>query len=56
VDVFLERVAPLPRVLLFGAGHVGEAVARALAPLAFRVSVFRRAPGVRDARTVPRCA
>ncbi len=39
VDVFLERLAPAPRVLLFGAGHVGQAVARALAPLPFRVTV-----------------
>ena len=40
VEVFLERCSPGPRVLLFGAGHVGEAVARALAPLPFRVTVI----------------
>ena len=44
VDVFFERVAPAPRVLLFGAGHVGQAVARALAPLPFRVSVLDARP------------
>lgn len=31
-----ERIA-LPSILLFGAGHVGRALARALAPLPFRV-------------------
>jgi xanthine dehydrogenase accessory factor len=40
VDVFMERVAPRPHVVMFGAGHVGQAVAQALAPLPFRVTVI----------------
>jgi xanthine dehydrogenase accessory factor len=40
VDVFMERVAPGPHVVMFGAGHVGRAVAEALAPLPFRVTVI----------------
>ena len=40
VDVFMERIAPRPHVVMFGAGHVGQAVARALAPLPFRVTVI----------------
>ncbi|HYE45272.1 MAG TPA: xanthine dehydrogenase accessory protein XdhC [Caulobacter sp.] len=37
-DALVERVdAARPRVLLFGAGHVGQAIARALAPLPFRL-------------------
>ena len=35
----LEKLAnDAPNLLLFGAGHVGQAVARALAPLAFKVN------------------
>jgi len=37
-DALVERIdAARPRVLLFGAGHVGQAIARALAPLPFRL-------------------
>jgi xanthine dehydrogenase accessory factor len=39
VEVFLELVAPAPHAILFGGGHVGQAVARALSPLPFRVTV-----------------
>jgi xanthine dehydrogenase accessory factor len=45
--------APRPPVLLFGAGHVGQAVARALEPLPFRLAWYdtrpetSRIPGVR---------
>lgn len=37
-DALIERIdAARPRVLLFGAGHVGQAIAQALAPLPFRL-------------------
>ncbi|MDO9337860.1 MAG: xanthine dehydrogenase accessory protein XdhC [Caulobacter sp.] len=37
-DALVERIdAARPRVLLFGAGHVGQAIARAFAPLPFRL-------------------
>lgn len=37
-DALVERIdAARPRVLLFGAGHVGQAIALALAPLPFRL-------------------
>ena len=37
-DALIERIDPArPRVLLFGAGHVGQAIARAFAPLPFRL-------------------
>ena len=37
-DALIERIdAARPRVLLFGAGHVGQAIARAFAPLPFRL-------------------
>lgn len=37
-DALVERInAARPRVLLFGAGHVGQAIAQALTPLPFRL-------------------
>jgi len=36
-DEIVEHSAPSLTLLLFGAGHVGQAIARALAPLPFRV-------------------
>ena len=40
-DEIVEQSAPLaPRLALFGAGHVGLALARVLAPLPFRVAWF----------------
>src|SRR4051812_23982417 len=35
-----ERLSPAPRVLVFGAGHVGAAIARAAAAAGFRVVVI----------------
>jgi len=35
-----ERLLPAPRVLIFGAGHVGAAIARAAATAGFRVVVI----------------
>lgn len=53
VEVFLEVVGPAPRVILFGAGHVGQAVARALAPLPFRVTVVDSRPEFADPGRFP---
>ncbi|MFZ5670724.1 MAG: XdhC family protein [Pseudomonadota bacterium] len=40
-DAIIETIdARRPRLLLFGAGHVGQAIARAFAPLAFRLDWF----------------
>ncbi|WP_426015237.1 xanthine dehydrogenase accessory protein XdhC [Caulobacter sp. DWR2-3-1b2] len=44
-DVLVEpQDLPRPPVLLFGAGHVGQAVARALEPLPFRLSWYDTRP------------
>lgn len=44
-DVLVERQdLPRPPVVLFGAGHVGQAVARALEPLPFRLSWYDARP------------
>jgi xanthine dehydrogenase accessory factor len=44
-DELVERNdAPRPPLLLFGAGHVGQAVARAFAPLPFKLSWYDSRP------------
>jgi len=44
-DELIERNdAPRPPLLVFGAGHVGQAVARAFAPLPFKLSWFDSRP------------
>jgi xanthine dehydrogenase accessory factor len=44
-DEIVERpTAVRPRLALFGAGHVGQAVARALAPLPFRIDWYDSRP------------
>jgi xanthine dehydrogenase accessory factor len=45
-DLIVERVTPAPLLRLFGAGHVGEAIARALAPLPFRLDWLDSRPEV----------
>ncbi len=37
---FLEPVSPLPRLLIAGAGHIGQAVSRLAGPLGFEVTVI----------------
>lgn len=39
VEVFVEPVLPDPKVVLLGAGHVGQAIARAAAQVGFQMSV-----------------
>lgn len=44
-DLIVERAAPArPRLVLFGAGHVGLALARALEPLPFRMDWYDSRP------------
>jgi len=48
-DELVERNdAPRPPLLVFGAGHVGQAVARAFAPLPFKLSWFDSRPETAD--------
>lgn len=49
----VERLAPSPRVLVFGAGHVGAAIARAAAAAGFRVTVADDRPEFADASRFP---
>src|SRR6266850_5800602 len=44
-----ERLQPAPRVFVFGAGHVGSAIARAAAAAGFRVVVIDDRPEYADA-------
>lgn len=39
VEVMMESVVPAPRVVIFGVGHVGQALVRVLAPTRFEVVV-----------------
>ena len=48
-DVLVERAdAPRPPLLLFGAGHVGQAIAKAFEPLPFRLSWYDSRPETAD--------
>lgn len=48
-DVLVERAdAPRPPLLLFGAGHVGQAIAQAFEPLPFRLSWYDSRPETAD--------
>ncbi len=38
-EVFLDMIEPVPRLMIFGAGHVGRALARVAAAAGFSVSV-----------------
>ncbi len=50
-DLLVDRSEPVrPRVLLFGAGHVGHALAKALAPLPFRLDWFDSRTDLEPAR------
>jgi xanthine dehydrogenase accessory factor len=48
-DVLVEpQDLPRPPLLLFGAGHVGQAVARAFEPLPFRLAWYDTRPETAD--------
>lgn len=49
----IERLAPAPRVLVFGAGHVGAAIARAADTAGFRVAVVDDRPEFADPARFP---
>jgi xanthine dehydrogenase accessory factor len=52
-STMVERLAPAPRVLVFGAGHVGSAIALAAAMAGFRVVVIDDRPEFADAGRFP---
>jgi xanthine dehydrogenase accessory factor len=49
----VERLVPPPRVLVFGAGHVGAAIARAAAAAGFQVTVADDRPEFADPARFP---
>ena len=49
----IERLIPAPRVLIFGAGHVGAAIARAAEAAGFRVAVVDDRPEFADPTKFP---
>jgi xanthine dehydrogenase accessory factor len=52
-QILVERLSPAPRLLVFGAGHVGSAIARAAATAGFRVLVVDDRPEFADAARFP---
>ena len=46
VHVFIEVIAPPPQCFIFGAGHVGKALAQLLATLEFDVSLIEGRPNL----------
>lgn len=49
----VERIVPAPRLLVFGAGHVGAAIARAAAAAGFRVTLTDDRPEFADPAKFP---
>ncbi len=49
----IERLAPAPRVVVFGAGHVGTAIVRAAAAAGFRVTVIDDRPDFAEPARFP---
>lgn len=49
----VERLVPAPRLLVFGAGHVGAAIARAAGAAGFRVTITDDRPDFADAARFP---
>ncbi len=54
--LFVEPVRPLPGLFIFGAGHVGQAVARLVAGLEFSLTVVDDRPEYADPALLPRAA
>ena len=40
MEVYVEPILPVPTLIIFGAGHVGQCVAAAVKPLGFKVTVI----------------
>ncbi len=55
LEVFVEPLT-VPRLILFGAGHLGRAIARIAAPVGFRVTVVDDRPSHADALRFPDAA
>jgi xanthine dehydrogenase accessory factor len=53
VEVFVEPIIPAPMVVIFGAGHVGKAVAHLAKWLGFRVAVSDDRPEYCTPKTIP---
>lgn len=53
MTLFLEPLVPLPELIIFGAGHVGTALAEIAKLLAFQVTVVDNRPDFASARRLP---
>ena len=48
VEVYIEPVFPLPKLFIFGAGHVGKAVAEFASKTGFEITLFDEREGIFD--------
>lgn len=55
MEVFLEAIEAAPRLLLFGAGHVGKPTAALARTVGFDVAVFDARPELNTAERFPGC-
>lgn len=46
MEVYFEPVGILPRLYIFGAGHIGKVLARYAGDFGFRITVFDERPGI----------
>lgn len=55
MEVYFEPLIPMPSLLIFGAGHVGKALARLAMQFGFRIIFFDNRPGIFDAFPLENC-
>jgi xanthine dehydrogenase accessory factor len=55
MEIFVEPIEAMPRLVVIGAGHVGAAVARFAREIGFRVTVVDDREELNDAARLPEC-
>ena len=53
--VFIELIAHEPRMIIFGAGHIGKVLAKLAALTRFRVTIIDERPKFADKNIFPNC-
>jgi xanthine dehydrogenase accessory factor len=56
MNIFIEPLTLSPDLFIFGAGHVGKAVARYASDLGFRITLFDERPGIFEQGHIPGCS
>lgn len=55
MEVYFEPLGAMPTMLIFGAGHVGKALARLAMQFGFRIVFFDNRPGIFDSFPLENC-